>query len=184
MDMQHHDAHRTALLIVDMQAGAFAGPEPLWEGERVLATINDLVRRARAAGAPVFAARHTGPAGGPLAPGSAATQLLARLDVDVGRDYVFDKTRPSCFFGTDLARELERRDVDELVIAGVKTQYCIDTTCRAAAERGLSVVLVEDGHTCADTPLLQARQIVAHHNATLRGPFARVVPAADIRFRS
>jgi len=32
--------------------------------------------------------------------------------------------------------------------------------------------------------LLQARQIVAHHNATLRGPFARVVPAADIRFRS
>jgi nicotinamidase-related amidase len=167
-----------------MQVGAFDGPEPLWEGERVLATINDLIRQARAAGAPVFAARHTGPAGGPLAPGSAATQLLARLDVDTGRDVVFDKTRPSCFFGTDLARELERRGVGELVIAGIKTQYCIDTTCRAAAERSLSVVLVEDGHTCADTPMLQARQIVDHHNATLRGPFARVVPAAEVRFGS
>jgi nicotinamidase-related amidase len=184
MDMQHHDVHRAALLIVDMQVGAFDGPEPLWEGERVLATINDLIRQARAAGAPVFAARHTGPAGGPLAPGSAATQLLARLDVDPGRDVVFDKTRPSCFFGTDLARELERRGVGELVIAGIKTQYCIDTTCRAAAERSLSVVLVEDGHTCADTPMLQARQIVDHHNATLRGPFARVVPAAEVRFGS
>jgi nicotinamidase-related amidase len=182
MDMQHHDAHRTALLVVDMQVGAFAGAEPLWEGERVLATINDLIRRAHTAGTPVFAARHTGPAGSPLAPGSAATQLLARLDVDAGRDVVFDKTRPNCFAGTDLARELDRCGINELVIAGVKTQYCIDTTCRAAAERGLSVVLVEDGHTCADTPLLQARQIVDHHNATLRGPFARVVPAADVRF--
>ena len=182
--MQHHDAQRTALLVVDMQAGAFDGPEPLWEGERVLATINDLIRHARAVGAPVFAARHTGPAGGPLAPDSAATQLLARLDVDAGRDVVFAKTRPSCFAGTDLASELERRGIGELVIAGIKTQYCIDTTCRAAAERGLSVVLVEDGHTCADTPLLQARQIVDHHNATLRGAFARVVPAAAVRFGS
>ena len=180
--MQHHDAQRAALLVVDMQVGVFDGPEPLWEGERVLATINDLIRHARAAGAPVFAARHTGTAGGPYAPGSAATQLLARLDVDEGRDYVFDKTRPSCFAGTALAHELERRGVHELVIAGVKTQYCIDTTCRAAAERGLSVVLVEDGHTCTETPLLQARQIVDHHNATLRGAFARVVPAAEVRF--
>ena len=180
--MQQLEARRPALLIIDMQAGMFGGPEPLWEGERVLATINGLIERARAAGVPVFAARHTGPAGSPIAPGSAAVQLVAGLAVDPARDHVFDKTRPSCFQGTDLAGELERLGIDELVIAGVKTQYCIDTTCRAAAERGLSVVLVEDGHTCTDTPLLDARRIVAHHNATLRGPFARVLPAADVDF--
>jgi len=180
--MQHIQATRSALLIIDMQIGAFAGPEPLWEGERVLATINGLVERAREAGAPVFAARHTGPAGSPIAPGSPAVALLGGLDVDPARDYVFDKTRPSCFHDTDLAQALARLGIDELVIAGIKTQYCVDTTCRAAAERGLGVVLVEDGHTCADTPLLDARAIVAHHNATLRGPFARVVTAADVRF--
>jgi len=180
--MQQREAKRSALLIIDMQVGAFAGPEPLWEGERVLATINGLIGRARDAGAPVFAARHTGPAGSPVAPGSPAVQLVAGLDVDAGRDHVFDKTRPSCFQGTHLGSELERLGIDELVIAGIKTQYCVDTTCRAAAERGLAVVLVEDGHTCTDTPLLDARGIVAHHNATLRGPFARVVPAAEVRF--
>ena len=180
--MQHLEAKRSALLIIDMQVGAFTGPEPLWEGARVLATINGLIERARNAGAPVFAVRHTGPAGSLLAPGSPAVQLVAGLDVDAGRDHVFDKTRPSCFQGTNLGSELERLGIDELVIAGIKTQYCIDTTCRAAAERGLAVVLVEDGHTCTDTPLLDARRIVAHHNATLRGPFARVVPAAEVRF--
>jgi nicotinamidase-related amidase len=180
--MQHMQATRSALLIIDMQIGAFAGPEPLWEGERVLATINGLIERAREAGVPVFAARHTGPAGSPIAPDSAAVQLVAGLAVDPARDHVFDKTRPSCFQGTNLGQVLEQLGIDELVIAGVKTQYCIDTTCRAAAERGLSVVLVEDGHTCTDTPLLDALRIVAHHNATLRGPFARVVPAAEVRF--
>lgn len=180
--MQQFEAQRPALLIIDMQAGMFGGPEPLWEGERVLATINGLIERAREAGVPVFAARHTGPASSTIAPGSAAVQLVAGLAVDPARDHVFDKTRPSCFQGTDLAGALERLGIDGLVIAGVKTQYCIDTTCRAAAERGLAVVLVEDGHTCTDTPLLDARQIVDHHNATLRGPFARVLPAAEVRF--
>jgi len=182
--MQHIEARRSALLIIDMQVGAFTGPEPLWEGERVLATINGLIERARDAGAPVFAARHTGPAGSLVAPGSPAVQLVADLNVDAGRDHVFDKTRPSCFQGTSLGSELERLGIDELVIAGIKTQYCVDTTCRAAAERGLAVVLVEDGHTCTDTPVLDAPRIVAHHNATLRGPFARVLPAAEVRFPS
>ena len=182
--MQHIEAQRSALLIIDMQVGAFTGPEPLWEGERVLATINGLIERARDAGAPVFAARHTGPAGSLVAPGSPAVQLVAGLNVDAGRDHVFDKTRPSCFQGTSLGSELERLGIDELVIAGIKTQYCVDTTCRAAAERGLAVVLVEDGHTCTDTPVLDAPRIVAHHNATLRGPFARVLPAAEVRFPS
>lgn len=180
--MQQHEAQHPALLIIDMQAGMFGDLEPLWEGERVLATINGLIARARDAGVPVFAARHTGPAGSPIAPDSAAAQLVAGLAVDPARDHVFDKTRPSCFQGTDLGHALERLGIDALVIAGAKTQYCIDTTCRAAAERGLSVVLVEDGHTCTDTPLLDARRIVAHHNATLHGPFARVLPAAEVRF--
>lgn len=182
--MQQHEAQHPALLIIDMQTGMFGGAAPLWEGERVLATINGLIERARNAGVPVFAARHTGPPGSPIAPGSAAVQLVAGLAVDPARDHVFDKTRPSCFQGTDLGHALERLGIDGLVIAGVKTQYCVDTTCRAAAERGLSVVLVEDGHTCTDTPLLDARRIVAHHNATLHGAFARVLPAAGVRFAS
>ncbi len=54
----------------------------------------------------------------------------------------------------------------------MKTQYCVDTTCRAAGDLGFRAVLVADAHTCMDTPALAAERIVAHHNATLAGPFA------------
>ncbi|MGR2707860.1 cysteine hydrolase [Pseudomonas sp. IB20] len=169
-----------ALLIIDMQNGLYDGPDKPFERERVLGTINQLIQRARTANAPIFVARHTGPAGSPIEAGSPLWQLLPELNVDEARDHLFNKTRPSCFLGTDLAQQLAAKQVDELVIVGMKTQFCIDTTCRVAAELGFSVVLPEDGHTCMDTPLLSAEAIIAHHNATLAGAFVKRVKAIDV----
>ncbi|AZF58651.1 cysteine hydrolase family protein [Pseudomonas sp. R11-23-07] len=171
-----------ALLIIDMQTGLYDGPHKPFERERVLHTINQLIRRARTAGAPIFVARHTGPAGSSIAAGSPLWQLWSGLEVDESRDYLFDKTRPSCFLGTDLAQQLKQAQVDELVIVGMKTQFCVDTTCRVAIELGFSVMLPEDAHTCMDTPALTAKAIIDHHNETLAGAFVKRMQAAEIGF--
>ncbi|MBC2380671.1 cysteine hydrolase [Pseudomonas sp. WS 5106] len=171
-----------ALLIIDMQAGLFDGPEKPYARERLLDTINQLIQRARSANAPIFVARHTGPAGSPIAPGSPLWQLWPALDVDESHDHLFNKTRPSCFLGTDLEQQLNAAQINELVIVGMKTQFCIDTTCRVAVERGFSVVLPEDGHTCMDTPALPAQAIIEHHNATLAGAFVKRVRAEQVDF--
>lgn len=177
--MQHAPS---ALLILDMQVGLFQGPEKPWQGEQVLTVINRLIGKARAASAPIFGARHTGPAGSPIAAGCAAWQLLPTLAVDTERDILFDKTRPSAFFATALAEQLHAAGVERLVIVGMKTQYCVDSNCRIARELGFEPVLVSDGHTCMDTPLLLAEAIVAHHNVTLGGGFATLVQGQDVEF--
>lgn len=171
-----------ALLIIDMQNGLYDGPEKPFERERVLATINLLIQRARLAGAPIFVARHTGPAGSPIAAGSPLWQLWHGLEVDESRDHLFNKSRPSCFLGTNLEAQLRAAQVNELVIVGMKTQFCIDTTCRVAVELGFSVALPEDGHTCMDTPALKAEAIIEHHNATLAGAFVKRARAVEISF--
>lgn len=173
---------RRALLIVDMQQGLFNGPEKPYEGKRILANVSQLISRAHEAGAPVFAARHTGPKGSPIEPGSALAQLLPDLALDLATDTVFDKTRPNCFAGTGLAQWLGAAGVGELVIAGMKTEYCIDTTCRAAADLGFQPVLAADAHTTVDSPGLPAKAIIEHHNRTLNGPFARLLDTANCRF--
>lgn len=170
-----------ALLILDLQVGLFHGPEQPWRGEALLATVNNLLAKAHAAGAPIFLARHVGPAGSPLAPDSALTQLIPELDLN-GSETVFEKQRPSAFACTGLLETLKDVGASGLVIAGMKTQYCVDSSCRVARDLGLDAVLIEDGHTCSDTPQLSAEAIVAHHNATLAGPFCRVVKAADWQF--
>ncbi len=180
--MSQPDAVRSALLIIDMQLGLFRGAEAPHDGTRILANINTLVGRARLAGAPIYAARHTGPKGSPIEAGSPLWQLHPELAVDSAVDRVFDKPRPSCFAGTQLADELGRARVERLVIVGMKTQYCVDTTCRAASELGFQPVLVADAHTCMDTPQLPAAAIIAHHNATLNGPFARLQATDEVCF--
>ena len=170
-----------ALLILDMQVGLFHGPEKPWAGEALLSTLNSLLNKARTAGAPIFLARHVGPPGSPIEPGSPLTQLVQELLLQ-GEEVVFNKSRPNAFAMTDLADRLKACGSQGVVIAGMKTQYCVDSTCRAARDLGFDAVLIADGHTCTDTPVLKAESIVAHHNATLEGPFCRVVHAEDWHF--
>lgn len=169
----------SALLIIDMQVGLLHGPEAPHAGPQLLANINRLADAAHSAGIPVLAVRHTGPAGSPIAAGSPLWQLAPELVVD-DADRVFDKQRPNAFHGTGLDGWLKEDKVQTLIVTGMKTQYCIDTTCRAAADLGYSVVLVSDAHTCMDTPQLAATQIIAHHNATLAGPFVRLMSSDEV----
>lgn len=171
------------LLIIDMQVGLFHGPEKPYQGERVLANIQRLVAQARANQVPIFAVRHTGPDGSPIAAGSPFWQLLPALELDADIDTLFDKSRPNAFHGTQLARQLESAQVDDLYIVGMKSQFCIDSTCRAAADLGFKPLLVVDAHTCMDTAALPAAAIIQHHNATLGAAFARLINCAEVTFQ-
>ncbi|MDD0968730.1 MULTISPECIES: cysteine hydrolase family protein [Pseudomonas] len=171
-----------ALLIIDMQVGLFQGQEKPHDGERILANIQHLIARARQRQVPIVAVRHTGPQGSPIAAGSAFWQLLPELELDAANATLFEKSRPNAFHGTELARQLNAAKVEDLYIVGMKTQFCIDSTCRAAADLGFKPLLVADAHTCMDTPALPAQAIIEHHNATLGAAFARLINTADVTF--
>lgn len=170
-----------ALLILDIQVGLVHGPEKQWRCEELLETVNALMGKARSAGAPIFLARHIGPAGSPIEPGSPLTMIAQELEL-IGGEVVFEKRRPNAFEMTDLAGKLRSWGATGVVVTGMKTQYCVDSTCRAARDLGFDAVLVADGHTCSDTPLMKAEDIVAHHNATLDGPFCQLVRAEEWSF--
>lgn len=173
-----------ALLIIDMQQGLFHGPVSPFSANKVLSNICLLIEKARQAQVPVFFARHTGPDNSPFAEQSPLTQLIREINVNAERDIVFVKKHPSCFRDTELPLQLSRRGVKELVIAGMKTEFCVDTTCRAAPELGFRTVLISDAHTTMDNEHLSAGEIIGHHNVTLAGPFMTLVTAADWRFHS
>ncbi|WP_339406125.1 cysteine hydrolase family protein [Pseudomonas helleri] len=170
-----------ALLILDMQVGLVHGPDKPLGGPALINTLNELMRSARKSGAPIFLARHIGPAGSPIEPGSPLTELVQELQL-MGNEVIFEKKRPNAFAQTGLATLLRERGCDGVVVTGMKTQYCVDSTCRAARDCGFDAVLIANGHTCSDTQGLKAEAIVAHHNATLAGPFCRVVQAEEWSF--
>lgn len=171
----------TALLIIDVQHGMFMLPQQPYEGEGIVERIAGLLVRAREAGTPVFHVQHRGDPGDVLEPGTAGWPPHPRLTPASGEP-VIEKSYSSAFQGTDLDRQLKRAEVDRLVIAGMQSEYCVDSACRAATALGYKITLVSDGHTTFDTEVLPARQIIAHHNLTLAGGFVTLAKAATISF--
>jgi nicotinamidase-related amidase len=160
-----------ALIVIDVQVAIFAGFTPLDVYPQVVSNIQSLTARARAAKVPVIYVQHHDADGGgdsPFAHGAPGWQLDPRLDVQPG-DAIVHKTAPDSFFETTLQETLQAAHATELVVCGCWTNYCVDTTCRRAVSLGYNVQLASDAHACANSPVLNASQIVAHHNNILDG---------------
>lgn len=174
----------TAILVIDVQQGLCEGEDAAFESAAVIDRINQVTARARAAGVPVIFVQHESTSGY-LAHGSRDWQLADGLQAQAG-DLRVRKTAADAFHRTDLSAVLEAHGVTALVICGMHTEFCIDTTTRRALALGFPVVLVEDAHTSAGNAVLTPTQVIRHHNATLAnissfGPRVRTVATADLR---
>ena len=177
----------SAVLVIDVQRGLFdAVPRP-YEADETIERINRLTGRAREAGIPVIFIQHE-QAAGLLAFGSDGWQLATGLMMKE-QDGRVRKTTPDSFLRTGLLEMLTEKGVNNLIICGYASEFCVDTTTRRAAALGFPVQLVADGHTTHDKEHASAKVIRDHHNATLSnirsfGPRIGAVLAADIRFGS
>jgi biuret amidohydrolase len=152
----------------------------------VLPTARRLLDAFRASGRPVVFTRH-----GPLLPdGSDMIERRRRRDADaiaatdvpnlwhrgtfeheivaglapLPGELVVDKNTSSAFNSTGIEWLLRNMGVQLLVVCGMATDMCVETTARDAADRGFDVIVVEDA---------TATYVEEHHVAALSG-FARV----------
>lgn len=173
----------TAVLVIDVQQALSVGQWAAFEVDRVIGNINDVIAKARQAGAPVIFIQHE-ESEGPLQHGTDGWQLAPNLAVKA-EDIRVRKSTPDSFHRTELEDVLKQRGCDHLIVCGMQSDFCVDTTTRSALARGYPVTLVADGHTTLDNGVLKAEQITAHHNETLGnmtsfGVRVTVVPAKDV----
>ncbi len=174
----------TALLIIDMQHALCSGDDAAFDIESVIEKVNALSGRARASGSSVILIQHEEDEG-PMQFGSEGWALAGGL-LTAAEDIKVRKRTPNSFHATDLHRLLQDRGVSRVVVCGLQTEFCVDTTVRQALPLGYSVTLAADAHSTTDGAL-RAEQVIAHHNRTLRwmtsyGPRMEVMPAADVVF--
>src|SRR5277367_3488496 len=149
-------AATTALILVDLQKGAFARQFAPYSGEAVLAKGKELARRFRVAKAPVvlvnvafapdFSDALKAPVERPMqAPPGGFPENWSELADGLAEasDLKVTKRQWGAFYGTDLDLQLRRRGVTTVVIGGVATN-CVESTARAAHEHGYAVVLAEE----------------------------------------
>lgn len=171
---------KAALLVIDMQLYFKDVAQPIVDN------VISLIECFRANNRKIFFTRHghrdPKTDGGMLARwwgdlilcGSAEWELIDEVHVHVG-DIIIDKNRYSAFFGTSLDKHLRDSGVEDLVITGVLTNCCCETTAREAFMRDYRVFFVADA-TAAPTEEL--------HMASLKNlayGFAHIVNTKDLR---
>lgn len=173
------DLPHAALLVIDMQEYFRGIASP------VLGRVGELIRQLRTAGIPIIYTQHghEDPArdGGMLYQwwdelimvGGPEWTLLPEL-APAAEDRIFAKTRYSAFVGTGLHEHLRQTGITDVVIAGVMTNLCCETTARDAFVRDYRVFFLTDG-TATASP--------AHHAASLDNlgyGFATLLTCAEL----
>jgi nicotinamidase-related amidase len=169
-----------ALMVIDVQLGLFEGPKP-HDGEAVVRRIADLLRRARSAEVPVLFVQHDGGPGDETDKNGPGFAFRAEVAPMPGESVTI-KTRCNAFQETDLDLKLRANGINNIVVCGMQTEYCVDTTVRAAFERGYGITVVSDAHTTLDGNVLPAEKIIAQAHHIWDGRFAKLKKAAEIRF--
>ena len=161
-----------ALLVVAMQVSLIEDETP--NADELMPVVVGLVEKARSEGAPVVWVADQSVAPDPAIhpvfrpkPGEAILKP------------------PSCdaFHEDRLAGTLGGRGVTRLVVCGMRSEYCIDRTVRAAPGYGFSVTLVADGHTTITPEKHGFRKVIADVNESLGAlEDVKVVSSEDVHF--
>lgn len=169
----------TALLIIDMQAGSFLEEQPIYRTETLLNNIRLLISTAHDKGVLIFLTKHNGKPGSLTEKGTTGWNIHPSLPL-TGKEIIIEKNYPDSFHQTCLEQQLVANDIKRIIIAGIQSEICVDATCRRAYSIGYEVILVQDGHSTKDSNVINADQIINHHNQVMKDWFASTIVTKDI----
>lgn len=134
-----------ALIVIDAQRAFDGGGMPRHNNPAVWSNIAALLDAWQQADRPIVLVRHDShEPGSPLAPGTPGNVFVAELD-DVEPDLLVTKHVNSAFHGTmDLHGWLTSRGIGRIVLAGLTTNHCVETTARVGGNLGYDVVVAID----------------------------------------
>jgi nicotinamidase-related amidase len=161
------DSSRTALLVVDLQNLFVENYEPISapDGLEIVERLNRLADTCRASGIPVVYAAHAlrtdlsnigqmasmfpvMVTDNPITTGSETAAMHPGFRVEEA-DIYLEKPRFGAFTATDLELILRGRGIDTVIIGGIATNICCETTAREANHREFKVIFLHDGTTTA-----------------------------------
>lgn len=175
-----------ALVLIDLQNDYFpGGAMELVGADGAVAQAGELLKTFRKAGLPIFHVQHIAKRAGAtfFLPGTRGAEIHASVSPTKDEALVV-KHFPNSFRETSLHDQLRSAKASRLVVAGMMTHMCVDTTIRAAADLGYQCFLAADA--CATRELaysaerVQARDVQLAYLAALNGTFATVKSAREL----
>ncbi len=154
----------TVLLVVDVQnALVLAKPFAI---EEVIHNIKRLIKTCRENSVEVIYIQHSDKIGDELEPNSDGWKIYRDICPNIN-ETVISKNYNSAFKDTNLKEYLDGKGINQLIITGMQTEYCIDTTCKVAFEYGFKVIIPEKTNTTFNNESILAKDLYKYYNFSI-----------------
>lgn len=173
----------TALLMVDIQRDYFkGGKNELANTEKTITCIKQVLSLFRERGLPIFHVQHIAikKEASFFLPDTDGVKIHEQVAPQLNESLIIKHT-PDSFFQSDLQKKLTAHNIKRLVICGMMSHICVDTTVRTAKQMGYEVVVISDACTTKDLvwngTVIPAETVHLAFMASLQGTFAEVIEA-------
>jgi len=166
------------LLIVDVQEALI--DEHPYNERTVIENIKKLISVSRRKGIEVVYVRHDDGVGSTLERNTDGWQIVNKVR-PCDDEKIFEKQYNSAFYKTNLKAYLDSKHIENIVLVGLQTEYCIDATCKSAFENGYNVIIPEGTNTTFDNEYLSGEKLYRFYNYKIwNNRFAEVVTIKDL----
>ena len=152
-----------ALLIIDMQKVSFTPKTPRYDTDGVIERINELSERFRLNGDLVIFIQHDGSKEDFCHPDTDEWEILSNLTI-CPNDLIISKTANDSFYRTLLKEKLIEFGIEDIIITGCATDFCVDSTVKSAMINDYNVTVIADCHTTADRKDISAKKVIDYYN--------------------
>lgn len=169
-----------ALLIIDVQNDYFPGGTcELWNVYEAENKIKMLIEESRTLGRPIIYIQHINPPDENFfLEGTYGCEISERIK-PLPEDKIIVKYYPNSFLETELDSYLKEKYIKKLIVCGMMTHMCVDTTVRAAMDYGYEVDLAADACATMDLEIsgeiIPAQVVQKTFIASLAGVFANII---------
>lgn len=174
---------KKALLVIDVQNDYFKdGKMELVNPDLALEKINMLEEHFIQNNLPIIYIKHINPESSNFFhKNTIGVELHPKLKIQ-DTSFIVEKNFPNSFLGTNLQTLLKKYEIEQLVVTGMMTHMCIDSSTRAAKELGYQTILIADATATRnlqyDNKIIKAIDVQAVFLSALSS-FARIQNTKD-----
>jgi nicotinamidase-related amidase len=169
-----------ALLLVDAQRNMLEGDAPIPAATELRLTLATLLAHARTAGATVVHIQNDGPPGSPDEPQTEGWELV--LAPAPGEIVVRKEVGDAFAANPGLAETLRGLGVDQVIVAGLQSEFCIQATSRGALNAGFEVFLPHGAHGTYDDGTSAAAEVSNTVERELAAEGVELLGLAEVDF--
>lgn len=149
------------LLVVDTQK--LITNDSLYNFDLFVSNVKTLIKGARENNIEVIYVRHDDGIGQALTRGTDGFEIYEEFG-PYKEERIFDKTVNSAFKDTGLLEYLMEKQIKQIIVVGLQTEYCIDATIKCGFEHGFDIIVPKETNSTVDNKYMSAKETYHYYN--------------------